>query len=171
MLLRCADSELVTNGISTSRERVAESSAAEIDRPQSKLHTLCGSFEQELALDRLIYFGRREVPPELTLPELLSRVASTEFARRLLRSLLCLFAALVALLAVARASRAFTLPLAALILMGIDVANSALLGRATSISPATGVAAAVAALLVLLALYHQVLARQDGLLKAVLGKV
>jgi lipopolysaccharide export system permease protein len=133
-----------------------------------------GSFEQELALDRLIYFGPREAPPELTLPELLHRGASTEFAQRLLRSLLCLFAPLIALLAVAltrRASRAFTLPLAALILMGIDVANSALLGRATSISLATGVAAAVAALLVLLALYHQALARQDGLLKAVLGKV
>lgn len=132
-----------------------------------------GSFEQELALDRLIYFAPREAPPELTLPELLTRGASTDFARRLVRSLLCIFAPLIALLAVAwtgRATRALTLPLAAAILMGIDVAASALIGRATSISLAAGAALGGAALLILLALYHQTLARQDGLLKAVLGK-
>ena len=133
-----------------------------------------GSFEQELELDRLIYFAPREAPSELTLPELLNRGASTEFARRLVRSLLCVFAPLIALLAVAltgRASRALALPLAAMILMGIDVADSVVLGRTSSISSTAGAAVAMAALLILLVLYQQTLARQDGLLKAALGKV
>lgn len=132
-----------------------------------------GSFEQELALDRLIYFAPRETPPELALPGLLEKGASTEFAKRVFRSFLCIFAPLIGLLAVAltgRFTRALMLPLAAAILMGIDVAASALLGRATSISPTAAAAVGAAALLILLALYHQTLARQDGLLKAVLGK-
>jgi len=70
-----------------------------------------------------------------------------------------------------RASRALALPLAAMILMGIDVADSLVLGRSSSTSSTALAAIAMAAVLILLVLYQQTLARQDGLLKAALGKV
>jgi lipopolysaccharide export LptBFGC system permease protein LptF len=148
-------------------------SAGEKKKTAMQMGTMrIGDYEQELSVDRLIYFAPRN-SSEQTLVELASSNSSTEIARRLFRSLLCMFAPFIALVAVALTGRATlfaALPLAIVVLMSIDISATLLLKHIAPANLGLTLAALVATAVSILAiLCSQVVARQRGLLKAVLG--
>jgi lipopolysaccharide export system permease protein len=130
-----------------------------------------GKYEQDLALEHLIYFAGRDSSSERTLPELIAAKFSADVARRVFRSFLCLFAPLIALLAVAltgKTYRAAALPVAIIVLMSIDIAARSLIDRFVPGDPiAASAVLVIVALLIMTAFWRAIVARQDGLLKAV----
>jgi lipopolysaccharide export LptBFGC system permease protein LptF len=105
-----------------------------VDPPSWKLvnRMRVGSYDGEVMIDDLVHFNPRgEVPAELISPELLSPPSAgapvalrKELGDRVLRLLLCLFAPLFALFAVAitvRQTRVFALPVACALLMSTNV--------------------------------------------------
>ncbi len=110
--------------------------------PVAPVSSLRGSStQQSLILDDIVPFDPRgRNIAELTLPELAVRAAERtgerlELAKRIGRSLLCLLAPLIALLALSfttRANQAFVLPLACAGLMATEIAGTSVLAGVLS---------------------------------------
>lgn len=134
-----------------------------------------GDFQQELSIDHLIYFAPRGVfLSERILPELIYQGDFIDVARVITRSVLCLFAPLIALLAVAfthQTSRIFVPPIAIALLMSIDISVVFVVKRFTHASPIfTGAGLGIAAVATLLVLGRMIVLRQHGLLRPELGE-
>ena len=132
-----------------------------------------GNFQQDLAVNSLIYFAPRTSASEQTLTELIAGGSWSESMLRIFKSLLCLLAPISALLGVTftgRRSMFVALPGAVLVLMSVDVGGTALLRGAMAPYPvATALALTALTPISLLLLGRLVVARQDKLLKSALG--
>jgi hypothetical protein len=145
------------------------------DPANVKLLTLHASeYQRAVEPGRLIYFPARGAwRSEQTLPELLGENAVVDVARSFSRSLMCLLAPLVALLAISftgTVSQVFTLPISLGALMSLDVVATVLIKQLAGGMTATISALLVAGALVAALLIIWVFLRQASLLRPTAGR-